>query len=67
VKLFYGNPQAVRITRVGSTYTAYYSNDSFNWVTRLRSPSRVTVMQAANDRKLQDLAHLGRLYGARLG
>jgi hypothetical protein len=30
--LFYGNPQAVRITRVGSTYTAYYSNDSFNWV-----------------------------------
>ena len=32
VTLFYGNPQAVRITRVNSTYTAYYSNDSFNWV-----------------------------------
>jgi hypothetical protein len=32
VTRLYGTPQAVRITRVGSTYTAYYSNDSFNWI-----------------------------------
>ena len=29
--------------------------------------SRVAVVQAANDRKLEDVAHLGQLYGARLG